>query len=91
MKIGLERPVMPLVRLLLLPAAGLAAARLSAMLALNALPGLGLIGQLVVASGVSAAAFAAVLLIFAPRRVVVMANRLRRALIGQVTAEGSFL
>jgi O-antigen/teichoic acid export membrane protein len=91
MKIGLERPVLPLVRLLLLPAAGLLAARLSAMLVLNALPGLGLVGQLAVAAGVSATAFAAVLLIFAPRRVVVMANRLRRALIGQVTVEGSFL
>jgi O-antigen/teichoic acid export membrane protein len=91
MRIGLGRPVAPLLALLILPMAALAAARAAAAAAVALLPGMDLGGELAVTVGVSALVFAAVLLIFAPRRVTRMAARLRRALIGRVTVENGFL
>jgi O-antigen/teichoic acid export membrane protein len=80
MKIGLGRPVLPLIRLLLLPAGALAAARLAAWLVLAKLPPLDLLAQLVVSVAVSGLTFAAVLLIFARHRVHRLAVRVRMAL-----------
>jgi O-antigen/teichoic acid export membrane protein len=82
LRLGLERPVGRMLRLLVLPAAGLVAARLAAIGALAALPGLGMVAQLAVALGVSAAAFGLVVLAMAPRRMVEMTLRLQTALIG---------
>lgn len=82
LKMGLERPVGPVLRLLVLPALGLVAARLAAFYALAAAPGLGLVGQLALAVAVSGAVFAAVVLALAPRRIVAMGLRLHRALLG---------
>lgn len=78
---GLERPVAPILRLLLLPAVALVAARLAAWLALRALPGLDLVPQLLLAAGVSAMVFAVVALLLAPRRMADMRTRLRQALL----------
>jgi hypothetical protein len=72
----------PVLRLLVLPALGLVAARLAAFYALAAAPGLGLVGQLALAVAVSGAVFAAVVLALAPRRIVAMGLRLHRALLG---------
>jgi O-antigen/teichoic acid export membrane protein len=91
MRIGLGRPVSPLLALLVLPMAALAASRAAAAVAVALLPGMGLGGELAVTVSVSALVFAAVLLFFAPRRVIRMAARLRRALIGQVVVENGFL
>jgi O-antigen/teichoic acid export membrane protein len=82
MRQGLERPVAPILRLLVLPTAGLLAARLAAFLVLRAMPGLGLIPQFFVAVGVSAGVFAAVALLMAPRRIAEMMARLHSALLG---------
>jgi len=56
-----------------------------------ALPDLTLTSQLFVSSSVAAAVFSAVLLVFAPKRVVAMGRRLSRALIGRVAVENGFL
>jgi O-antigen/teichoic acid export membrane protein len=77
---GLERPVEPILRLLVLPCLALAAARLAGYAALAALPGLPLVAQLVVSGGAAAAAFALVALALAPGRMLGMTARLRRAL-----------
>jgi O-antigen/teichoic acid export membrane protein len=82
MRQGLERPVAPILRLLLLPCIALLASRLAAYLVLHALPGLDLIPQFFIAVGVSAGVFAGVALIVAPRRIAEMLNRLHRALLG---------
>jgi O-antigen/teichoic acid export membrane protein len=82
LRLGLERPVLPLLRLLALPTAGLVAGRLAAFAALSAMPGLDLVGQLALGGGVAAAAFALVVLAAAPRRIVGMSTRLHRALLG---------
>ncbi|OYV32522.1 MAG: polysaccharide biosynthesis protein [Rhodospirillales bacterium 20-64-7] len=82
LRLGLERPVAPLLRLLALPSLGLVAARLAAYFALQALPGLDLAEQLMLTVAVSSTAFAAVVLSAAPRRVVTMSTRLHRALRG---------
>ena len=79
---GLERPVAPILRLLLLPSLALAAARLAAWMALSAWPHPGLVAQLLVAVGVSAGVFAAVALGMAPRRIAGMVGRLYGALLG---------
>ncbi len=81
LKIGLERPVLPLLRLLLLPLAALLLARALAFLCLVSLPGIGLIGQLCVGGGVAALAFAGVMLLGAPRRVMAMSAQLYKALL----------
>jgi O-antigen/teichoic acid export membrane protein len=86
LKIGLRQSVMPLINLLILPLAGLAAGRLAAAAALAALPGLSLPAQLAVGMGVSAAAFAALVLVCARGRIVTMTLRLHRALIGRKPA-----
>jgi O-antigen/teichoic acid export membrane protein len=80
LKIGLERPVWPLLRLLALPAAALVAARVAALLALAHASGLGLVGQLVLAGAVSSAVFGGIVLGLAPARMVAMTSRLHRAL-----------
>ncbi len=77
---GLERPVGPILRLLVLPCLALAAARLAGYAALVALPGLPLVEQLAVSGGAAAAAFALVALALAPGRMLGMTARLRRAL-----------
>jgi O-antigen/teichoic acid export membrane protein len=82
LKLAFERQVTPMLRLLLLPAAGLAAGRLAGYFALSALPGLDSPGQLVVAVSASAGAFALVVLVAAPGRMVRMTRRLHRALLG---------
>ncbi|MDE8350198.1 MAG: oligosaccharide flippase family protein [Acidocella sp.] len=80
MKIGLGRPVLPLIRLLLLPACALAVARLAAWLVLEDLPQLDLLAQLAVSVAVSGLTFCAVLLIFARHRVQRLMVRVRMAL-----------
>jgi O-antigen/teichoic acid export membrane protein len=82
LKTGLERRVLPMLRLLVLPCAGLVLARLAACGALAALPGLGLPAQLLLAAGVSALVFALAVLAAAPSRMRQMALRLQRALLG---------
>ena len=91
MRVGLGRPVAPLLRLLLLPLGALLAARAAAWGCVAALPAMSLTGQLMVAASVAAVVFGAVLLVFAPRRVVAMGRRLSRALIGRVVVENGFL
>ncbi len=91
MRIGLDRPVGPLLRLLVLPLGALLAARLAASVFLALLPGLDLVSQLAVSVAVSSLVFGGVLLVFAPRRVTRMAGRLRRALIGRAAVENGFL
>ncbi len=91
LKMGLARPVMPMLRLLALPCLGLAAGRFAAYAALLALPGLGLAAQFVVSAGVSAAAFAAIVLLIAPRRVVGMSQRLHRALVGPRASQNAII
>jgi O-antigen/teichoic acid export membrane protein len=83
LKIGLERPVLPLLRLLLLPLAALLLARALAFVCLAGLPGTGLWGQLWIGAGVAAVAFIGVMLLAAPRRVVAMASQLHKALLGR--------
>jgi len=80
LKIGLERPVWPLLRLLALPAGALVAARVAAFLALAHASGLGLLGQLVLAGVVASAVFGGIVLGLAPARMVAMTSRLHRAL-----------
>jgi O-antigen/teichoic acid export membrane protein len=91
MRVGLGRPVGPLLRLLLLPLGALFCARAAAWVSVAALPDLTLTSQLFVSSSVAAAVFSAVLLVFAPKRVVAMGRRLSRALIGRVAVENGFL
>lgn len=82
MRQGLERPAGPILRLLILPAIALVAARVAAYLVLGALPALDLVMQFLVSSGVSMGVFAAVVLIIAPGRVICMVKRLYHALRG---------
>jgi len=82
LKLGLERPVRPMLRLLALPCLALIAARLSAFLVLRAATGLDLPAQLVLAVSVSMGSFALVVLLAAPQRMVDMTARLHRALRG---------
>ena len=81
LKIGLERPVLPLLRLLLLPLTALLLARACAFVCLARLPGIGLMGQLWIGAGVAALAFAAVMLLGAPRRMVAMTTQLHTDLL----------
>jgi O-antigen/teichoic acid export membrane protein len=80
LKLGLERPVTPFLRLLALPFAGLVAGRVAAHLALAAAPGLTLPVAFLLAVGVSGGAFSLVVLVAAPRRIRDMTARLHRAL-----------
>ncbi|HUW80400.1 MAG TPA: oligosaccharide flippase family protein, partial [Acidocella sp.] len=82
LRLGLERPVAPILRLLALPFLGLIAARLAAYIALAALPGLSLVEQLLLSVAVSAAVFVLIVLAAAPRRIMDMSLRLHRALLG---------
>jgi hypothetical protein len=80
LKLGLERPVAPFLRLLALPCAGLIAGRLAAHEVLASMPGLKHPAELIVAVGVSGAVFAAVVAVAAPQRIREMTLRLHRAL-----------
>jgi len=91
MRVGLGRPVAPLLRLLLLPLAALFCARAAAWVCVAALPAMTLTTQLFVAASVAAVVFGAVLLVLAPQRVLAMGRRLSRALIGRVAVENGFL
>jgi O-antigen/teichoic acid export membrane protein len=82
LRLGLERPVGPMLRLLALPCLGLVAARIAAFIVLGALPGLELVEQLVLAVAASAGVFALTVLGAAPRRIMDMTMRLHRALLG---------
>jgi len=90
MRIGLGRRVRPLLRLLVLPAAAMLAARLAAGWALAALPCLSLAAQFLVAAASSAGVFIAVLIVFAPARMAAMAGRLR-GVFGDVPEERRFI
>jgi O-antigen/teichoic acid export membrane protein len=91
LKLGLDRPVWPLLRLLLLPFLALLAARLLSYAVLSHCPGLSLFGQLFVGGAVAAAGFAAVMLLGAPRRIWAMTTHLHHALLGQLPPEPTFL
>ena len=82
LKLGLERPVAPMLRLLALPCLALLAARLAAYGVMARLPDLPLWQQLLISAGVSGAVFTAFVLALAPRRMLGMTTRLRRALLG---------
>ncbi len=86
MRQGLERPVAPLLRLLILPACALLAARLAAYALLASLPGLGLVQQLLAAGGIAALVFGALIFGLAPARMLQMTARLRSALLGAASA-----
>jgi O-antigen/teichoic acid export membrane protein len=81
LKLGLQRPVKPVLQMLALPCLGLLAARLAALAALAAWPELGLAAQLCLAGGVAAAMFLLVVMVAAPARIVGMTARLQRALL----------
>ncbi len=83
LRLGLSRPVLPLLVMLALPTAAFVAARLAAALALAAAPGLGTAGQLLLGAGTAGAVFTVVVLALAPRRIVSMTSRLHRALLGR--------
>jgi O-antigen/teichoic acid export membrane protein len=87
LKIGLERPVLPLLRLLLLPFAALLLARAMAFICLARLPGIDLIQQLWVGLGVSGLVFAMAMLLSAPRRVLEMTSHLHKALLAPLPVE----
>ena len=87
LKIGLERPVLPLLRLLLLPFAALLLARAMAFICLARLPGIDLIQQLWVGLGVSGLVFAMAMLLSAPRRVLKMTSHLHKALLAPLPVE----
>jgi len=91
LKLGLDRPVWPLLRLLLLPFLALLAARLASYAVLSHCPGLGLFGQLWAGGAVAAAGFAGVMLLGAPRRIWAMTAQLHQALLGQLPPEPTFL
>jgi O-antigen/teichoic acid export membrane protein len=79
-RIGLERPVRPMLRLLALPCAGLIAGRLAALAAASAVPAAPVFAQFAITAGVSGTIFLAVVMAAAPQRMVTMAQRLQRAL-----------
>jgi O-antigen/teichoic acid export membrane protein len=91
MRIGLGRPVAPLLRLLMLPLGALLAARVAAWAGIFLLPAMGLWEEFVCTAAVSALTFGAVMLACAPRRVITMQRRLRHALIGRTFVENGFL
>jgi O-antigen/teichoic acid export membrane protein len=82
LRMGLERPVEPVLRLLVLPCSGLLAARMAAYGATALWPGVGMVAQLALSAGVAGATFALVVLVAAPQRMVAMSLRLHRALLG---------
>jgi O-antigen/teichoic acid export membrane protein len=82
LKLGLDRPVGPMLRLLALPCLALLAARLAAYGVMLHLPDLPLWQQFFVSAGVAGLVFTAVALALAPRRMLSMTTRLRRALAG---------
>jgi O-antigen/teichoic acid export membrane protein len=91
MRIGLGRPVAPLLRLLVVPLTALLAARLAAWGVEWLLPDIGLGQDLCFTVAASALTFAAVMLAFAPRRVMALERRLRHALVGREMVENGFL
>jgi O-antigen/teichoic acid export membrane protein len=82
LKLGLEGPVAPLLKLLALPCLALVAARLAAAAALAAVPGLSLVAQLLLTGSVAAAVFWLVVAAAAPARIMGMTLRLHRAFLG---------
>jgi O-antigen/teichoic acid export membrane protein len=86
MRIGLGRPVLPLLRLLVAPVLALATARLAAFAALSRCGAMPLVLQLAIAIAVSGMAFAAVMLILARHRMHRAIIRLRAAFAGQAPA-----
>jgi O-antigen/teichoic acid export membrane protein len=86
LKLGLDRPVGPLLRLLLLPFAALLAARLLSYVVLSQYSGMDLVAQLFVGGATAALGFAAVMLLGAPRRVLAMTAHLHQALLGEKKA-----
>jgi O-antigen/teichoic acid export membrane protein len=79
LKLGLGRPMVPVLNMLALPCVGMLMARLAALATLAAWPGLGLAAQLGLAGGVAAASFLLVTMLTAPARLMGMTVRLRRA------------
>jgi O-antigen/teichoic acid export membrane protein len=91
MRIGLGRPVAPLLRLLLLPLGALLTARVAAWAGIGLLPPMGLWQEFFFTAAISGLTFGAVMLACAPRRVITMQRRLRYALIGRSFVENGFL
>ena len=91
LKLGLDRPVGPLVRLLLLPFIALLAARGLSYLVLSCFPGMAQVTQLLVGGGAAVLGFGAVMLLSAPKRIWVMTSELHRALLGQIPPAPKFL
>jgi O-antigen/teichoic acid export membrane protein len=86
MRIGLGRPVLPLLQLLIAPALALVVARLAAFAVLSRCAGMLLISQFAIAVIISGAAFAAVMLLLARHRVHRAIIRCRAALSGPAAA-----
>jgi O-antigen/teichoic acid export membrane protein len=91
LKLGLDRPVGPLIRLLLLPFLALLAARVLGYAVLSHYPALPLFAQLFLGGTAATLGFAAVMLLGAPKRVWAMGAQLHQALLGQIPAEPKFL
>jgi O-antigen/teichoic acid export membrane protein len=91
LRIGLERPVLPLLRLLLLPLTALLLARMLSFLCLHNYPGINLFAQLWISASVAGLTFAVVMLVAAPRRVWAMTTQLHRALLGRRPVEAGVL
>lgn len=87
LKLGLDRPVWPLLRLLLLPFIALLAARAAGHETLLWNARAGLFGQLWLGGAAASLAFAAVMLAAAPRRVFAMTARLHQALLGRAAEQ----
>jgi O-antigen/teichoic acid export membrane protein len=90
LKLGLDRPVWPLLRLLLLPLIALLAARLLSFIVLAQYADLSLLGQLGIGGGVAILVFAGVMLLAAPQRIRAMATQLHQALLGRLPAAAVF-
>ena len=82
LKLGLQLPMAPALKMLALPCLGLLAARLAALAAVVVWPGLGLAAQLGLAGGVAAAMFLLTVTAAAPARIMGMTARLQRAFLG---------
>jgi len=83
MRQGLERPALPFLRMLAMPALALCAARLAGWAVLRMMAGQGAFVQLIVGGGVAALVFGAVALSLSPARVRTMMLRLFTALRGR--------
>jgi O-antigen/teichoic acid export membrane protein len=81
MRIGLGRPVRPLLNLLVVPVVALAAARLAAFAVLAHCGGVALVFQFLIAVALSGGVFAGVMLLLARHRVFRAVSRLRATLV----------